>query len=178
MQLQLQPCWRSGKRRPVCRRHWPHAFVCHRKPAPIRRRLAGRCRNGSVHRPGSVDMPRKQTRGERAIRWIEVYCLVPSGLDRGQHVRLTLAQRDIVREMYDNPNGPHGALPVTGTLAAYMALLHVCGPEALQKEFRPEVTTNIFTVWGAVGPDLRAVLKREGERIVCPQLGTRYPVAA
>ena len=44
-------------------------------------------------------MPSKQTRGERAICWIEVYCLVPNGLDRGQHVRLTPAQRDIVREI-------------------------------------------------------------------------------
>jgi hypothetical protein len=102
-------------------------------------------------------MPRKQTRGERAIRWIEAYCLVPSGLDKGQHVRLTLAQRDIVRHIYDGIE----AVPVTGPLAAYLALMHVCGPEALQKEFRPELSADIFTVWGAVGPDLRAVLKRE-----------------
>ena len=123
-------------------------------------------------------MLRKQTRGEHAIRWIEAYCLVPSGPDRGQHVRLTPAQRAIVREIYDNPNGPNGASPVTGTLAAYLALLHVCGPEALQKEFRPELSADIFTVWRSVGPDLRAVLKRKGERIVCPELGTSHPVAA
>jgi hypothetical protein len=122
-------------------------------------------------------MPRNQTRGGRAIRWIEAYCLVPSGLDRGQHVRLTLAQRDIVREIYDNPNGPYGAPPVIGTLAAYLALLHVCGPEALQKEFQPELSADIFTVWGAVGPDLRAVLKPDGGHILCPELGTSYPVA-
>jgi hypothetical protein len=54
----------------------------------------------------------------------------------------------------------------------------VCGPEALQQEFRPKVRVDIFTVWGAVGPDLRAVVKRDGERIVCPELGTRYPAAA
>jgi hypothetical protein len=123
-------------------------------------------------------MPRKQTRGERAIRWIENYCLMPSGLEKGQHARLTPAQRDIVQEINDNPNGPHAAPPVTGTLGAYLALLHVCGPEALQKEFRPELSADIFTVWGAVGPDLRAVLKRKGERIVCPELATSYPVAA
>jgi hypothetical protein len=123
-------------------------------------------------------MPRKQTRAERAICWIENYCLMPSGLEKGQHVRLTPVQRDIVREIYDNLNGPHGATPITGTLAAYLALLHVCGPEALQKEFRPELRADIFTVWGAVGPDLRAVLKPEGGHIVCPELGTSYPVAA
>ena len=84
-------------------------------------------------------MPRKRTRGERAIRWIQEYCLVPSGLDKGQHVRLTPAQRDIVRQIYDRIE----AVPVTGTLAAYLALLHVCGPEALQKEFQPELNADI-----------------------------------
>jgi len=123
-------------------------------------------------------MPRKQTRGERAIRWIEVYCLVPSGLDRGQHVRLARAQRDIVREIYDNPNGFHGAPPVIGPLAAYLALLHLCGPEALQRSFRPDVAPDIFTVWNSVGPDLRAVLKRDGGKVVCPELNTLFPPAA
>jgi hypothetical protein len=119
-------------------------------------------------------MRRKRTRGERAIRWIQDYCLVPNGPNKGEYVRLTPAQRDIVRQIYDGIE----ALPVTGTLAAYLALLHVCGHEALQKEFRPELSADIFTVWGAVGPDLRRVLKREGERIICTQLGTEWPAAA
>jgi hypothetical protein len=67
---------------------------------------------------------------------------------------------------------------VTGPLAAYLALLHVCGPEALEREFVPEIDADIFSVWNATGPDLKAVLKREGGRIVCPELGTRYPAAA
>ena len=66
-------------------------------------------------------MPPKWTRGGRAIRWIEDYCLVPSGLDKGQHVRLTPVQRDIVSQIYDGIE----ALPVSGPLAAYLALLHV-----------------------------------------------------
>ena len=119
-------------------------------------------------------MPPKWTRGGRAIRWIQDYCLVPNGPNKGQHVRLTPVQRDIVSQIYDGIE----AVPVTGPLAAYLALLHVCGPEALQKEFRPELSADIFTVWGAVGPDLRAVLKREGERIICTQLGTEWPAAA
>ena len=123
-------------------------------------------------------MPRKQTRGERAIRWIEAYCLVPGGLDKGQHVRLTPTQRDIVREIYDKPNGFHGAPPVTGPLAAYLALLHLCGPEALQRSFRPNVAPDIFTIWNSVGPDLRAVLRRHGACVICPELGTKYPTAA
>jgi hypothetical protein len=79
-----------------------------------------------------------------------------------------------VRQVYDETE----AVPVAGTLAAYLALLHVCGPEALQKKFRPELNADLFSVWGATGPRLKEVLRREGGRIVCPQLGTRYPTAA
>jgi hypothetical protein len=63
-------------------------------------------------------------------------------------------------------------------LAAFLALLHTCGPEALQREFQPKVEADIFTVWNASGPDLKAVLQRDREQIVCPELGTRYPAAA
>jgi hypothetical protein len=116
-------------------------------------------------------------RGDRNARWIEAYCLVPHGPDKGERVVLTQAQRETVHMIYDNPGGPHD-VPLTGSLAAYLALLHICGPEALQKDFRPGVAPDIFTVWGSVGPDLRPVLRRGGEHIVCPELGTRYPAAA
>jgi hypothetical protein len=120
---------------------------------------------------------RKKSRGIRAISWIENFCVAPSGPERGQRARLTHAQRETVRMIYDHPDGPQH-LPVTGSLAAYLALLHVCGPEALQHDFRPDVAPDIFTVWGSVGPDLRAVLKRDGAGVICPELGTKYPTAA
>jgi hypothetical protein len=120
---------------------------------------------------------RKRSRGQHAIDWIEEFCLVPSGPERGQHVRLTQVRRDLIRQIYDHPEGPQ-AVPVTGQAAAYLALLHVCGPEALQGNFRPDVAPDIFTCWNAVGPDLRAVLRRDGGHIVCPELGTRYPEVA
>jgi hypothetical protein len=118
----------------------------------------------------------RQTRGDKNAHWIEMFCLVPRGPDKDERVVLTQAQRETVRMIYDNPSGPQD-VPVTGSLA-YLALLHICGPEALQQDFRPDVTPDIFTVWGSVGPDLRPVLRRDGEHIVCPELGTRYPVAA
>jgi hypothetical protein len=119
----------------------------------------------------------QQNRGARNIQWIESYCLVPSGPERGQHARLTCEQRDTVRRIYDN--GRQDA-PVTGPLAAYLALLHTCGPEAVRQEsqVQPRLNTDVFTLWGATGPDLKAVLKRDGGHIVCPELGTRYPTAA
>jgi hypothetical protein len=117
---------------------------------------------------------RPRRRGDIAIAWIEEFCIIPHGPDQGRHVRLTPGQRDLIRRVY---SGAQDA-PVTGIMAAYLALLHVCGSEALQKTFRPELTADIFTTWNAAGPDLRDVLRREGERIVCPELGTRYPAAA
>jgi hypothetical protein len=37
---------------------------------------------------------------------------------------------------------------------------------------------DIWTTWNAASADLRAVLKRNGAGIICPELGTRWPVAA
>src|SRR5262245_45958653 len=118
----------------------------------------------------------ERTRADHAITWIEKYCVVPHGFDKEQHVRLTRQQRDTIRKIYDTDG--MSEIVQAEPLAAYLALLHVCGPEALQKEFRPDVATDIFTVWNSVGPDLRAVLKRDGDHITCPELGTRYPMAA
>ena len=117
-----------------------------------------------------------KSRGRKNIFWIEAYCIVPSGPDRGRRVKLTPVQREIVRKIYDTPDEPRP--DIDDPLAAYLALLHVCGPEALQKEFKPDASTDLFTVWNATGPDLRAVLKRHGAYVVCPELGTQYPSAA
>jgi hypothetical protein len=55
-------------------------------------------------------------------------------------------------------------------LAAYLALLHVAGPMA--KEDPPLEAVDPWTVWRCASEPLRAVLRRDGERIVCPELGT------
>lgn len=118
----------------------------------------------------------KRTRGDRNIHWIEKYCVLPHGPERGQRVRLTAAQQDTVRRIYDEPGSPQP--DISGPLAAYLALLHTCGHEALQSEFLPKVEADVFTTWAATSPDLKAVLKRDSDAIVCPQLHTRYPAAA
>lgn len=120
---------------------------------------------------------RAWTHGEICRRWIEDYCLVPGGPDRGQPVRLTDAQRETIHRIYDNPNGPEPT-SVSGELAAYLVLWHTCGPAAAKRIPGPEMRADIFTVWAATGPGLRAVLKRAGERIVCPELGTAWPGTA
>jgi hypothetical protein len=59
-------------------------------------------------------------------------------------------------------------------------LVHLCSPEALKNSnFHPAIVTDSFTVWNAAASsELRRVLKREGEAIICPALGTRFPWAA
>jgi hypothetical protein len=121
---------------------------------------------------------RRPTRGDSAIMWIEKFCVYPNGAERGQHVSLRHGQKEIVRRAYDHPDGLAGSR-ICGHLAAYLALVHVCGPEALRKDDPvPQFYTDSLQVWAATGPDLKEVLKRDGEAILCPELGTRYPEAA
>jgi hypothetical protein len=81
--------------------------------------------------------------------------------------------------IYDHPDGrqPH---PISSSpLAAYLALLHVCGHEAkLCDESMPVLTTDVFTLWNTAGPGLKAGLKRDAGHVVCPELRTRFPAAA
>ena len=118
------------------------------------------------------------TRGDRALFWIEKFCLYPNGPDKGKPVMLSQAECWQVRQLYDNPSGPDQSASLPGPLAAYLALLHICGPEALQKEFQPHVDIDSWTVWRATSERLQRVLKREGEAVICPRLGTRYPPVA
>lgn len=119
---------------------------------------------------------RPHTRADHAVSWIERFCLSPSGDTRGQQVALTIDEVNTMRRIYDNGE----RVPVTGRLAAFLCLLHVCGPEALAKDnsLPVDVTVDSFTVWSATSERLRDVLRRDGERIVCGELGTSYPPRA
>jgi hypothetical protein len=117
------------------------------------------------------------SRGQRNIEWIQQFCVEPAGEFRGASVRLTPAQCETIRRIYDSPDGPRNA-PVTNEMSAYLALLHLCGYEALQRDFKPDVHPDTFTLWNATSEALRDLLRREGEAVVCPELGTRWPRAA
>jgi hypothetical protein len=121
-------------------------------------------------------MPRRN-RAAKNCAWIDKYCTVPAGLDRGRRVRLTPAQRDVMRRIYDG----NEIVEVTPPLSAYLVLLHLCGPEAVLRgeadfSFRNEKSfkADVFTTWSSAGPDLKEVLTLHGEHIVCPELGTRF----
>jgi hypothetical protein len=120
-----------------------------------------------------------RTRATRNIDWIEDYCVEPSGPRKGRRVRLTTQEEELVRRIYDAPDGTKSA-EVSGNLAGYIALLHLCGIEAPKASESPalDLHTDPWSVWAAAGPDVLEVIAREGEAITCPALGTRWPRAA
>jgi hypothetical protein len=121
----------------------------------------------------------KRSRGERTIRWIEKFCRVPFGPDRGKMLRLSPAQCAVIREIYDNPDGLQSIRFDDPELAAYLTLVHLVSPEAVESKAAPAFETDSFTIWSAAdSPDLRRVLQRRGETVICPALGTRFPAAA
>jgi hypothetical protein len=121
-----------------------------------------------------------ESRAARNVRWIEKFCVQPLGPDKGCHVHLSKAQKELLFKIYNAPDGPQ-PLPIEDLeLAAYVALLHICSPEAtVNQDIIPKIAVDIFSVWNAAAnPELREVLQRKGEHIICPALGTRYPRAA
>jgi hypothetical protein len=97
------------------------------------------------------------------------------GLSKGQHVVLTTEQKEILRRVFDSDESPE----VTGPVAAYLALLVVAGPRALAERITGiELDADVFTTWAATGPDLKSVLRCDGEHIFCQELRTSYPAAA
>ena len=49
-------------------------------------------------------MATPSNRGTRVIRFIEHYCLIPSGAKVGQAIVLEKFQKDFIRAVYANPN--------------------------------------------------------------------------
>jgi hypothetical protein len=103
------------------------------------------------------------------------FCVYPHGFDRGQRVRLTVEQKETLHMVFDTDESPE----VTGPLAAYLALFFIAGPRDLAAHVSAiPLGAEVFSTWNAVGPDLRAVLKRDGATIICPELGTKFPPVA
>lgn len=77
-----------------------------------------------------------KSRAGRNIRWIEEHCRIPEGRDVGKKVKLRLWQKQELVKIYNNPAGTRRAIISFGrknaktTLAAFLLLLHLCGPEA------------------------------------------------
>jgi phage terminase large subunit-like protein len=134
---------------------------------------------------------RKETRAERNIRWIQFYCRVPDGKDVGKAVKLRPWQKRDIKLIYDNPAGTRTAILSFGkknaktTMAAFLLLLHLCGPEARPNSQIPSTAQSkdqagvLFALAAKMvrlSPKIHAVvaIKETVKELHCPALGTRY----
>lgn len=132
---------------------------------------------------------RLKSRAERNIAWIHEYCRVPEGRLVGQQVKLRPWQKDLIREIYGTPtrraiisfgrkNGKTG-------LAAFLLLLHLCGPEArpnsqlysaAQSREQAAVLFGLAAKSVRMSPDLASVvvIRDTAKELLCPEIGTKY----
>lgn len=134
---------------------------------------------------------RKLTRGQRNVAWIESYCRIPEGKDVGKPVRLRPWQAKEVLKIYDNPARTRRAIISFGrknaktTLAAFLLLLHTCGPEArpnsqlnsaAQSKEQAAILFKLAAKIVRMSPDLSGVvvIRDTIKELFCPELGTLY----
>jgi phage terminase large subunit-like protein len=134
---------------------------------------------------------RQLTRGERNIQWIEAFCSIPEGKDVGKPVRLRPWQKADIKKIYDNPAGTRRGILSFGrknaktTEAAFLLLLHTCGPEALvnsqlnsaaQSKEQAAILFKLAAKIVRMSPDLNSVMviRDTIKELFCPELGTLY----
>lgn len=128
-------------------------------------------------------------RGNRNIAWIEEHCRVPEGKFVGQPVKLRPFQRKIVRGIYDTPTRSaivsFGRKNAKTALAAFLLLLHLCGPEAIansqlnsdaQSVEQAGVLFRLAAKVVRLSPELRqfVVIRDTVKQLFCSELGTLY----
>ncbi len=129
------------------------------------------------------------TRGERNIAWIEKHCRIPEGPQIGQPVKLTTKQKAWIRRIYDTPTRTFilsmGRKGAKTALAAFLLLLHLCGPEArpnsqlysaAQSRDQAALLFGYAAKCVRLSPDLEEVLviRDTAKQLACPELGTLY----
>ena len=109
----------------------------------------------------------------------------------GQSVKLRPWQRKEISKIYDNPSGTRRAIVSFGrkngktALAAFLLLLHLCGPEkvynsqlysAAQSRDQAAVIFELAAKIVRMSPDLRAVvvIRDTVKELMVPSLGTMY----
>lgn len=131
------------------------------------------------------------TRGERNCAWIEEHCRIPEGKFVGQPVKLRGWQKADICKIYDNPAGTRMAIlsfakkNAKTSLAAFLLLLHLCGPEAVvntqlpstaQSRDQAAILFNLAAKVVRLSPTLNdfVVVRDTAKQIYCPELGTLY----
>jgi phage terminase large subunit-like protein len=136
-------------------------------------------------------MGKKMTRGERNAQWIEKWCKVPEGSHVGRPVKLRGWQRDEIKRIYDNPARTRIAILSFGrkngktALAAFLLLVHLCGPEArpnsqlFSAAQSREQAAILFALAAKIirmSPELgeHVTIRDNAKQLHCPELGTLY----
>lgn len=132
-----------------------------------------------------------RSRGDRNIAWIEKYCRVPEGRLVGQFVKLRPWQKREIRKIYNNPAGTRRGILSFGrkngktALAAFLLLLHLCGPEAransqlysaAQSRDQAAILFGLAAKAVRLSSELSAVITVRDTRkeLFCGDLGTLY----
>jgi phage terminase large subunit-like protein len=133
--------------------------------------------------------PAALSRGERNIAWIEANCRIPEGKFVGKPVELRPFQREIVLGIYDAPCRraiiSFGRKNAKTTLAAFLLLLHLVGPEArpnsqLYSAAQSREQASILFALAAkivrMSPALGAYVhvRETAKQLLCPELGSVY----
>jgi hypothetical protein len=100
-----------------------------------------------------------------AIYWIETYCV-----DGGKPVFLTDAERERIADLCEARTLK---APVLGRLACFVALLRLASSAARRRD-EISFAVDVDAVWNAASERLQKELVRDGNRIVCRDLGTVY----
>jgi phage terminase large subunit-like protein len=129
------------------------------------------------------------SRARRNIAWIERYCCVPEGKDVGKPVKLRAWQRKEIGKIYGSPTRraiiSFGRKNGKTALAAFLLLLHLCGPEAkpnsqlysaAQSREQASVLFNLAAKSVRMSPDLHSVIiiRDTAKELVCAEIGTKY----
>lgn len=128
-------------------------------------------------------------RASRNIAWIERYCVVPEGRDVGKKVKLRTWQKELIYSIYGTPTRraiiSFGRKNGKTAFAAFLLLLHLCGPEAransqlfsaAQSREQASVLFGLAAKSVRMSPDLNAVIiiRDTAKELVCPEVGTKY----
>ncbi|MEO6711151.1 MAG: terminase TerL endonuclease subunit [Planctomycetota bacterium] len=131
----------------------------------------------------------KQKRSARNAAWIERYCRIPEGRLVGQPVKLTKHQKRWLARIYDTPTRTFilsmGRKNAKTAFAAFLCLLHLCGPEtkqnsqllsAAQSRDQAALLFELAAKMIRMSPDLSAYVRVRdtAKELVCPERGSVY----
>jgi phage terminase large subunit-like protein len=128
-------------------------------------------------------------RAKRNVAWIQEFCRVPEGKDVGKPVVLRAWQRKEIERIYGSPTRraiiSFGRKNGKTALAAFLLLLHLCGPEArpnsqlysaAQSREQAAILFNLAAKCVRMSPDLHSVIiiRDTAKELVCAEIGTKY----